>query len=739
MANYAYRYIEEIWENMKQIAQRINPNEDWSGLTVGGLNYTLARTYAEMASMLLYNLDMRANENYLDSLQLRSSVRRLAQLHGYTATERSGATTTLYFVATDDVTIPRGSQVASSSGVIFTTLEDLTLAAAGSLTGYVNAIHSSYKQLTELASGEQYEVVSTGFKDTLINHLRVRVNDVDFTQVDNFSASTYSSKHYIIDFDNNDNVVIMFGDGTRGTRLNTGDNVVLDVHYGGGTAGNGIAISSITNLRSVFTNSSNIDSVSNTSATSGGAFAESVEDLKVQLQSRNKYLAGIIAKDKAADTIKNALSWVADAYIEKSFDKINGINVPVGTVVAFPKSNSIGDMSSAQSSELSTYMENNGEIGVKWQSTNAINAPIELELEIGIYNRSLQSQTELAIKNALNTDNNAPFAFDSLAFDTTHYMRNLIDVIENVDNVRYAKVLRLHKTPQVYLKDGTSGADEYWADDIELGVDAEDGYMEFVFKHSIFYADSRFYMPVIVDTLNSSSITSNSLNLLKESYSYDAYGDLVDASGPWVREDTGSGKLEFKQLDRVWLSNEWTGSYFNDKRLLYISWVSDDDVTYYAWYSIASNSIHTIETTEDAGSPISGTAVSNLNSDGYSQVNIHIVRDLRDGLFVTPDGNNYTISHNTKDTIYTDDSNPLAPVGIYSHILFSESQMDIRDGSWQSNSDILRIRTDDTMSVSDVGVVIHIYTTPKLSQKLKYKNPREVFTLDSDDVEIRFV
>lgn len=97
---------------------------------------------------------------------------------------------------------------------------------------------------------------------------------VSWVEVNNFTLSGPSSRHYILDRDNG---TLFFGDGVRGMVPPSGKNNIIARRYrSGGGAGGNVASGTITSLKKTIPN---IDSVINHIPSSGGTDMESIESV----------------------------------------------------------------------------------------------------------------------------------------------------------------------------------------------------------------------------------------------------------------------------------------------------------------------------------------------------------------------------------------------------------------------------------------------------------------------------
>ena len=746
MADLAQKTKEEIFELMRRAAEELYPDADWTGLRTGSFEWLMSKLVAEVSELNGYYLDRRADNAYISSTNIRRDIRNIAQNIGLTIRERAGASVSLDIVASSDTTIPIGSRFVSSNGAVFSTLSELVLESSGSLSGSVNAIHADYDLVTYRSRGDANETVRLGKTDVLPDNTTLTVDGVTWEQVSDFSGTTSASEVYVISFDEFNRVSIKFGNGVYGERLPADSQVNIHVFSGGGTAGNSVGAASITVTLDTWSGSTDVTSINNAIAPSGGRGADSLDSIRAQLPAQIRQVAGIINKTDATGVLKRNLNWLSDAAIEPGHTTINGVYVPTSKVSAYPASDSIVGMSVAQATELSSFLSTRGELGVQWSTQDAYQAPLEMEIEVRIDNKNLESQKEADIKAALVDGSAAPFVFSNLGFNSVFTRRDILTTITNVEGVSYAKLNKFGRIPQSLVINGTTGTDVIAGSDaamvdIELGSVAADGYMQFN-ADSTSTAASHFFKPIKIDTIGSDWVKSSEVNWLVEEFDFVDGDALDDTAGPWVKPD--SGPLSFKQLENVWSNDEFNGSTYLDDHLLRVQWVDASDVTKTAYYHITDTILPgTITTVEDADSPISGDAISaTLANTNYSRINIQIIKDQTAGgmgSLHTPQGGLFDITHNNKNTLYLG-SAPAGsiPVNQDSFIHFDEAQLDTSTDGWVSNSGALQMRLYISTELS-VGDIIEVYMTPTVADRLEYKHFKEVFILSKSNITIRFI
>lgn len=741
MADLALKNKQEIAELIKRVAKELYTDKDWSGLRTGTFEWLLSQIVAEISVLNGQYLDLRADNAYLSTATLRTDIRAIAANLGLIPGERSGATVNINMTASADVTIPKGTRLVSSSGEVFATLHELTLSTATALSNSVEAVHAEFEQVSHRARGDAGELIQLNRDDVLINNLTVSVEGQEWEKVDNLFGQTSTSRVYRAVFDERNRVAIKFGNGVYGARLPADAQVLIDMYKGGGPGGNAVAANTITTLLDSFSNSGNITSINNASAATGGKGQDSLEEISEQIPGQLRQISGLINPEDIARVIKANLNFIADANAQRGHNLVNGVFVPKVTISAYPHAESITDLSASQSSQLSEFLSNRGQLGVTFAAQDAYESPVEVEVEVSLQNRNLQTQKEAEIKAALVSNDDAPFSFSNLGFNKQYTIQSILNTVESVPGVLYAKVNRFARIPHALSVQGFETAVNGFAD-IELGEEAEDGYFHFRATDSGQSSNVSFMRPFKTTKVGNNFIQSAEVNWLVEQHDYSSGGKLNDTGGPYVKVN-GSNKLEFKQLNRVWKNDQFNGSTYNHKYILRVQYVDLIDNTKEAYYTI-SDTIRpgTLSTVEDADTPVSGDPIlSSLATTDNTNISIQIIRDQTPySTLMTPQGVQFDITHNNKNTLYLDsDPSGQVPINEYSYIHFNEAELDTTNDNWISYTGSLRARLHTNSEPFSYGDLVEIYTTPVKADRLHFKHPREVFTLSLNNITIRFI
>ena len=240
-----------------------------------------------------FNMNMLANEMFLDSSSLRSSVVSHAKTLGYEVASVRAAKAEVDVTLFDSVkstgTIPAGTVFnasVDSTNFQFVTITDYTESNTGSQISFVNVpIYEGTFVTTRITVDktdvEQRFVIPDNRVDT--NTLIVKVQNsasdttsTSYTKTTDISQVSSTSANYFIQEVENGKHEIYFGDGVVGKALSTGNIVIMSYV---------VTNSAAANTASIFSNSAAIDTVidvtvSTVSPASGGAAAETIASIK---------------------------------------------------------------------------------------------------------------------------------------------------------------------------------------------------------------------------------------------------------------------------------------------------------------------------------------------------------------------------------------------------------------------------------------------------------------------------
>jgi len=283
--------FDDVKSNLKTFLQAQTEFTDYdfegSGISV------LLDVLAYNTHYLGFNMNMLANEMFLDSASLRSSVTSHAKTLGYEVSSVRSARAEIDVTLFDSVkttgTLSAGTVFTSSVNDVefqFVPITDFTATNSGNQISFLSipvyeGTFVTTRIVVDVDDVEQRFVIPDNRADTNTLIVEVENSSADststtYTKTTDISQVTSTSANYFIQEVENGKHEIYFGDGVIGKGLSDGNVVVMTYVVTNGTSAN---------TASGFTNASVIDtvidvSVQTVSAASGGAVAESINSIK---------------------------------------------------------------------------------------------------------------------------------------------------------------------------------------------------------------------------------------------------------------------------------------------------------------------------------------------------------------------------------------------------------------------------------------------------------------------------
>lgn len=315
--DYTSKDYQGFLDSMLEYALSTFP--EWSNQNPGSLEMMLLESFSREMDVLSYYGDRAAAEAYIGTATQLSSVIRLAQLLGYVPGQPIASTGTVTF-ETDDtqataVVVPSGTQVTTTfvdtlqAPVVFETTAAVTVPANGGNV-VANVVQGETQGTVSFQMGIQTGNLFTVFTEplgtsdgsilqeyTLSNNpviggsvtvwvenpeynAAALVNTVDpliqWFEVSTLQDAISTDTAWSQATDENGVVTISFGDDINGAVVPSGLNIYAGYRVGGGTVGN-IASNQVVDIASPLVGVS----ISSSSAMTGGANAESIDQIRV--------------------------------------------------------------------------------------------------------------------------------------------------------------------------------------------------------------------------------------------------------------------------------------------------------------------------------------------------------------------------------------------------------------------------------------------------------------------------
>ena len=295
MAQHRLDISELDFENIKSSLKRFLSNQtqfkdyDFEGSSMAVLLDLLAYN----THYLAYNANFVANEMFMDTAQLRSSVASLAKLVGYTPNSARAPIADLKLVINDatgsTVTIPAGTKFSSSiDGLTYTfvTIGDHVVQpvdgvyTAQSLNVY-EGTYVSYNYTNDSTDIDQRFLIPSDRADSTTIKVAVQnsasdVTTATYTKATSITELNGDSKVYFLQEAEDGQYEIYFGDGVIGKKLADGNIISISYVVTNKTEANGATSFSLSGSISGFTDVT----ITVNSSAQGGAEPESLQSIK---------------------------------------------------------------------------------------------------------------------------------------------------------------------------------------------------------------------------------------------------------------------------------------------------------------------------------------------------------------------------------------------------------------------------------------------------------------------------
>jgi len=329
MANNIVQYTSADYASIKAdlIAYIKAEQPGWTDHLETDFGITLVELFSGIGDMFRFYQNVTANESFPSTARLFESLCRHAEWFGYhphpAAAAQADATFTKKQTDTS-ATIPIGARISTSDGgVVFEATEQVVI-LAGVATGTVGMVHGHHitGQLIGISDGsknQEFKLLNSGLVMLTEgeNAVTVYVDGVEWAEYPSLVWAS-ESNGYRMWIDSDRAAWVRFGDGVWGVIPTTDAQITVDYITGGGEEGN-VGMRTLNTLQGSITN---IESVSNEAAASGGAEQETLEELRTHMPS--------VAVTRGRAITKEDYERLLEAFGE--IEKIN-VTHPSGNIV----------------------------------------------------------------------------------------------------------------------------------------------------------------------------------------------------------------------------------------------------------------------------------------------------------------------------------------------------------------------------------------------------------------------
>jgi len=401
--------------------QNLIPNylPAWTNRDPSDFGITLIELFSYMGDMLSYYIDRSANEAFLTTASQRQSVLQIANILNYSPKPLVASTVQVTFSnsTTSSITVPAGTQLATTTVVnsqnqqiIFETILDVIVPAAsggvpGSETTTVRegqTISSDPIQLSDGLANQIYQLVQS---PVVGDQITVTVDGSPYQQVTNLFDSGSNDAVYSTSVDANNNTYIIFGDNISGQIPPLNSQIQFTYVVGSGAAGN-VAAGSINKILNL--NVSGL-TVSQASASTGGADAESTDSIKNNANSAIATLNRVVSLEDYANKVTsgvanaNKVNAVSSVYTAVTLYVAQKGDPGIDPLTSSPTTNFV-TLSAATSAYLQGLTPPNVTVTVLPPNYVPIDVTVAITAPSNVRNSTVQTAATAAINNLLTFD-----------------------------------------------------------------------------------------------------------------------------------------------------------------------------------------------------------------------------------------------------------------------------------------------------------------------------------------------
>ena len=470
---------------IKRIQARI---PSWTATDPADFGVAFVEAMAYMGDLISYYIDRNANENSIYTATQRNSVLNIAQTFGYISAgyRQSYVTLTFSNSGDSDQTLPAGTVVSgqNTTGDVTQTLYFTTVAVVTVVTGTSNSVTATEGQSITLVSStaipiygeligtsdgspnQSYMLLHTPVVDGSLK-LYIQGGDVysQWNQVSHITDYGASDLVYTTSFDQNDNIMVSFGDGVSGAIPVPYSQIRATYIVGGGDVGNigvgiatnishvpGLTDSQVTALKGTIT-------VTNQTVAIAGSDPESTDQIRISapasLRSANRavtlkdfsdlaLIVNNVGKAKAtAETWTSVTLYVAPTRNPGTTDLQPGLNSDNSTSVEY----------TTLASNVSTFMSDKLLIG----SSLSVQPPTYVDVVVSIVYSLDPKYQESSITSLILSTLNSVYGYNGVSFGQTIYPQDIEAVVSGLNGVKTSRVNMLYRATVLVTDAAASG------------------------------------------------------------------------------------------------------------------------------------------------------------------------------------------------------------------------------------------------------------------------------------------
>jgi hypothetical protein len=279
-------YTDYDFDNLKtQLINRLKETDAWRDTYESATGMMIIEFYAFVGNLVLYNLERRAEECYINTAQHRSSILNLVKLINYSPKRKVSATGTLQFsisAHTKIVHIPQYTECQTADGVKYLTERDASIipSATSATVGGIQGELIDTSFTSDGTADQEFSISDTDVED---DNYHVYFDDEEWTEVTTFISSTSTSKHYRLVHELDDTLTVIFGNDIRGAIPESGLTIRFEYVRSDGLIGNVYQTGRITTLNDTIYDEDGdtvTTTVTNSTTFTGGDDEEDIEEIR---------------------------------------------------------------------------------------------------------------------------------------------------------------------------------------------------------------------------------------------------------------------------------------------------------------------------------------------------------------------------------------------------------------------------------------------------------------------------
>lgn len=422
---------------------------EWTDYSPSDFGMTILQLISGGLDKLSYRVDLAMNESSLETAVLRESIYRLAKMIDYTPSPSVSSSVDMAFVASAAVTIDKGTKISTlgsptTSAVFFETVEELIIPGPAPFIGVVSAIQGETINETigssKGTSHQTFNLTKSPVMYNAIGETSLVLTVVDggipeiWTEVETILDYGPTDKVFEVDINSAGSLTIIFGDNRNGKIPVQGTgNIQATYRIGVGLLGNVPA----STIKALVSSIPLVIGVTNGLAASGGANAESLEDIKRNApRSLRTVWKAVTAEDYK--TLAESKVGVAKAYAVCGIITYSSEYLPVLLYIA-PTG---GGIPSAElKEELTDFFAERQMLCSETTVLDPDYVSVNVELLVTVQPHYLNSDAKTRVTAKITEY----FSFDNVDFGYNIWMSDFLSQLESVIGVDHTDVIQLYR------------------------------------------------------------------------------------------------------------------------------------------------------------------------------------------------------------------------------------------------------------------------------------------------------